>query len=109
MGIVKYYEDNMKIREERYLLMREEEPMPIYRRRPIAETTYINTKEVIIDTTKNKKQKRKTEKMLCCECNAAFLFTGGEQKFYEDHKLSKPKRCPQCRKKNKKKNETKGI
>ena len=103
MGMAKYYEDNMEIREERYVLMREDEHMPIYRRHTVVQTTY--TKEVIIETSNPKKQKRKAKKMLCCECNAAFLFTGGEQKFYEDHKLSDPKRCPKCRKKNK----TKGV
>ena len=84
--------------------MQEDEHKPIYRRRTIIQETYIETTEVIIETPKPKKRKRKNKKMLCCECNAAFIFTGGEQKFYEDHNLNEPKRCPKCREKNKKKN-----
>ena len=107
MGMAKHYEDDMKIREERYVLMQEDEHKPIYRRHTIVKTTYIETKEVFIEQPKPKKHKRKNKKLLCCECNAAFLFTGGEQKFYEDHNLSEPKRCPKCRKQNKNKNKTK--
>ena len=108
MGMAKHYEDDMKIREERFVLMQEDEHKPIYRRHTTIQKTYIvETTEVIVETPKCKKHKRKTRKMLCCECNAAFLFTGGEQKFYEDHKLSDPKRCPECRQKNKK-NKQKG-
>ena len=101
--MAKHYEDDMEIREERFVLMQEEEHTPIYRRYTTMQKTYIvETTEVIIETPKHKKHKRKTRKMLCCECNAAFIFTGGEQKFYEDHKLSDPKRCLECRQKNKK-------
>lgn len=109
MGMAKHYEDDMKIREERYVLMQEDEHKPIYRRHTIVKTTYIETTEVFVEPPKPKKHKRKNKKLLCCECNAAFLFTGGEQKFYEDHNLSEPKRCPKCRKQNKKRNKTTGV
>jgi hypothetical protein len=109
MGMAKHYEDDMKIREERYVLLQEDEHKPIYRRHTIVKTTYIETKEVFIEQTKPKKHKRKNKKLLCCECNAAFLFTGGEQKFYEDHNLNEPKRCLKCRKENKIINKTKGV
>ena len=100
--MAKHYEDDMKIREERYVLMQEDEHKPIYRRHTIVKTICIETTEVAFETPKPKKHKRKNKKLLCCECNAAFLFAGGEQKFYEDHKLSEPKRCVKCRQKNKK-------
>ncbi|MBO5700856.1 MAG: zinc-ribbon domain containing protein [Clostridia bacterium] len=44
------------------------------------------------------KLKRKTKKLVCCECGTSFLFTGGEQNYYETHNLSDPKRCLKCRK-----------
>ncbi len=34
----------------------------------------------------------------CVDCQTEFIFTIGEQGFYEDHKLYPPKRCPLCRK-----------
>ena len=97
MGMAKHYEDDMKIREERFILMQDDEHKPIYRRRTTVKTTYIKIEEVIVKTPQRKKQKRKNKKILCCECNAAFLFTGGEQKYYEKHKFSEPKRCKTCR------------
>ena len=48
-----------------------------------------------------KKHKRKKKKIVCCDCGETFLFTGGEQKYYEERKLSEPKRCAVCRQKRK--------
>lgn len=33
----------------------------------------------------------------CCDCSAPFLYTAGEQQFYEDRGLLPPKRCKTCR------------
>jgi len=33
----------------------------------------------------------------CCECNADFIWTASEQKYYSDRNLSTPRRCPKCR------------
>ena len=35
--------------------------------------------------------------LTCCDCGKEFLFEIGEQKYYIDHQLSLPKRCPTCR------------
>jgi len=34
----------------------------------------------------------------CIDCNAPFIFSVGEQRYYASKGLSIPKRCPQCRK-----------
>lgn len=36
--------------------------------------------------------------LTCIICNKPFIFTAGEQEYYLAHKLSEPKRCPECRK-----------
>jgi hypothetical protein len=33
----------------------------------------------------------------CILCGKTFMFTGGEQKWYQKRGLSRPKRCPDCR------------
>ncbi len=40
-----------------------------------------------------------TDKLLTCsDCGVTFLFTAGEQEFYQRHELTaEPKRCPTCR------------
>ena len=38
------------------------------------------------------------EKSLNCEeCGKDFIFTAGEQEFYEEKGFTPPKRCPECR------------
>lgn len=39
--------------------------------------------------------------MDCVECGEGFLFSVGEQKYFEAKKLEVPQRCPKCRKKRK--------
>lgn len=34
----------------------------------------------------------------CKDCGNDFIFTEGEQKFYEEKGFSNPMRCPECRK-----------
>ncbi len=34
----------------------------------------------------------------CVQCNDEFVFTAGEQRYYEERNFSNPRRCPQCRK-----------
>src|SRR5688572_20457568 len=35
----------------------------------------------------------------CCDCGATFVFTAGEQQFYEERGFnSPPRRCKECRK-----------
>lgn len=40
----------------------------------------------------------KEKKIICKRCGEEFLFTVGEQKWYEDHNLNEPKNCSNCRK-----------
>ena len=41
------------------------------------------------------------QKLKCQNCGQEFVFTAGEQKFYQDKGFEPPKRCPECRKKRK--------
>lgn len=37
--------------------------------------------------------------LLCKDCNAEFIFTEGEQQFYQEKGFeNEPQRCPECRK-----------
>ena len=104
MSFAKYFEDNLEIAEERFLLRQQEnEPTPIYHvTQEISSKIYLVTTKVLeVKPEPPKKHKRKKKKIVCCDCGETFLFTGGEQKYYEDRKLSEPKRCPVCRQKRK--------
>jgi CxxC-x17-CxxC domain-containing protein len=35
--------------------------------------------------------------MPCADCGGTFVFTAGEQAFYQERGFSDPKRCPSCR------------
>ncbi|MBN2283773.1 MAG: zinc-ribbon domain-containing protein [Deltaproteobacteria bacterium] len=35
----------------------------------------------------------------CVQCNREFVFSAGEQSFYQSRNFTYPKRCPECRKK----------
>ena len=35
--------------------------------------------------------------IICLDCQRSFLFTVGEQAFYEERGLAEPKRCHACR------------
>lgn len=37
----------------------------------------------------------------CVDCKEDFVFSGKDQKFYEQKKFSEPKRCKPCREANK--------
>jgi len=41
------------------------------------------------------------KKITCKRCGKEFDFTEGEAKFYSDRNLEEPKRCPDCRERNK--------
>ncbi len=104
MSFAKYFEDNMEIIEERFALRQQENaPTPIYRvTQEVGSMIYlVTTKVVEVKPEVPKKHKRKKKKIVCCDCGETFLFTGGEQKYYEERKLSEPKRCPSCRQKRK--------
>lgn len=58
-------------------------------------------KDVISSEDKEKIEKQKPELhdliVQCVECKKPFLFTAGEQAFYQERGLAAPKRCPACR------------
>lgn len=104
MSFAKYFEDNLEIAEERILLRQQEAiPAPVYHvSHEITTKVYLVTPKVAkAEPAFPKKVKRKKKKIVCCDCGESFLFTGGEQKYYEERKLSEPKRCPVCRAKRK--------
>lgn len=104
MSFAKYFEDNMEIIEDRFALRQQENaPTPIYRvTQNVGSKLYlVTTKVVEVKPEAPQKRKRKKKKIVCCDCGETFLFTGGEQKYYEERKLSEPKRCPACRQKRK--------
>lgn len=35
--------------------------------------------------------------LTCCECTTIFVFTAGEQRFYEERGFVPPRRCLACR------------
>lgn len=35
--------------------------------------------------------------IICQDCGEEFIFTEGEQKFYNEKKLAEPRRCKSCR------------
>lgn len=84
MGFAKCLEDNIKIMEDRF-----------YMQEQIYQETIT---EIFVKIEPCKKNKIKNKRIECCECGEGFLFTGGEQHYYEKHKLKEPKRCPKCRK-----------
>lgn len=45
--------------------------------------------------------------LTCCDCGEHFIFTAGEQRYFEERGLSAPKRCKACRQQRRKDAETK--
>jgi len=43
--------------------------------------------------------KLKDRVLYCCDCGKSFIFSSGEQAYFQSKNLSQPKRCPECRKK----------
>lgn len=43
------------------------------------------------------KEERKDKEVICVDCNRIFIYTIGEQEFYEAHQFPPPKRCKPCR------------
>ena len=43
----------------------------------------------------------------CVECGVEFVFTEGDQKFYEEKGSQEPKRCKECRNKAKERRQAK--
>ncbi len=106
MGLAKYFEDNVEIIEERKQL-RDDSFYSCVGQHLNDYVPYINYQPKIEKITPPKKRKKLT--ISCVTCNKTFKFNGGEQKFYEEHKLSYPTHCPECRAKRKQKIKNKEI
>lgn len=101
MGFAKYFEDDLEIMEERQYWTQTTETAPTLL---ISEKVVAIMDAMVVETMKQPiktKAKRKTRKLVCSECGTSFLFTGGEQCFYEKRNLLPPSRCPSCRDKRK--------
>lgn len=47
--------------------------------------------------TETPKEEFQNLMLKCYDCSHDFVWTEGEQKFFKDRGLARPKRCPQCR------------
>lgn len=90
MGFAKYFEDNYDIYLERTERARDYD---------LATEAEISISiSPFVRVVKNSALHINTdERIICKECGASFVFTVGEQKFYEKHNLCSPKRCRRCR------------
>lgn len=96
MGLAKYFEKNVEINEERSMLRKQDNrPIPTYN---LCTSVHMETLKINIVI----KAKTDISKIIVCrDCGTSFNFSKAEQKFYEQHELSMPKRCPCCRNKRK--------
>lgn len=95
MGWAKYAEDNYEIYLERIYYQSTKFQHP-----QIKVTTVIPpvaAAKVEISVQSAGKPDFKDITIKCCDCGKKFLFTTGEQSFYESHQLHMPKRCKACR------------
>ncbi len=99
-GLSKMYEENLEIVSGR--LSDSNEDMYIaysfYTSKKSNYEIYLEIKSDSIKKSDVKKEKRKTKIIVCQRCEKSFEFTGGEQKYYEEHGLCTPKNCSHCRK-----------
>lgn len=104
MSYAKCFEDNLENAEENVALYSQRNSIqPIHHAvYTVQVVTYPTTKDKLKTQPEvQKREKRKKKKIVCAECNEVFLFTGGEQNYYERHHLSEPKRCTACRRQRK--------
>lgn len=47
--------------------------------------------------------------LTCRDCGMSFVFTAGEQAFYQERGFSEPQRCPTCRQKRKQQRSSEGY
>ena len=94
MGFAKYFEDNMEVIEER-LMLRQQSIETIPSSNLCQATCIIKNQPEHMQS--RKKTKKKTKLIICCDCGSSIIFTGGEQKYYEQHHLCEPRRCARCR------------
>lgn len=102
MALVKYYEDNMEIALERFSNMEDRyrfndyyppDYLPSYR---TSVSIRIETTPVMVSD--NIEKKPKNDKAIRCKCcGKYFVFSVGEQLYYQKHQFDDPKKCKSCR------------
>lgn len=103
MSYAKYLEDDIENAQERaWFRLQKYEPIPIRHTatEPIAIPRPFADKTIKEKTEPH--QKYKPKNIVCTACKKVFLFSGGEQRYYKERKLSEPKRCRDCRQERKK-------
>lgn len=102
MGWAKYTEDNKEIYYERIDQIKE------YKRRDIiteihsmAYSTGVSVKCSSVEEKTVFNNKYKDKNLYCRNCEKEFVFSVGEQQFYEKKAFQLPKHCRACRKTNK--------
>ena len=112
MGNSKLWEDLVEAAEECHMLRGKEVETPPEVSRVLTYKTYLRItpiKAAPVVTETVKRQKRKSKRIVCCDCGATFRFGGGERAYFEKNKLTEPKRCPDCRRKRKEKKKNGGT
>lgn len=101
MGWSKYTEDINEIVSER---MRDRESRSIepqvrlYASVPVNTIPVDFTVQIQVDNKETTQKKPPTGRALRCrDCGKHFVFTVGEQRFFNDHGYQPPKRCRACR------------
>lgn len=93
MGMAKYAEDNYEIMDERFVTLEEK------RRTQIEVTAKVPVTSAPIKvsvTVTVVKQKRGDKILVCKDCGRKFVFTAGQQEFFERNGYCEPKRCKDC-------------
>jgi len=67
----------------------------LFKREP--ESLFVATREKLGIEENREFKKYEDIRLKCWECGEYFVFTGGEQKYYEQQGFSNPKRCEDCR------------
>lgn len=103
MGWAKYAEDNNEIFCERMdqIVSNKSPHIKVMTTIPLMACPV----EISIKVSPDKKQaepkvKHEDKNLYCQDCEKAFVFSAGEQRFYKKKGLNQPKRCKACRETN---------
>ena len=106
MGWAKYAEDNYEIYLERIYYRSAKVQQPQIKITTVIPSVVPAKIEISVQSSEESDYKREPDYkdliFKCCDCGRKFLFSTGEQKFYESRSFDMPKRCKPCRQINKK-------
>ncbi len=99
MGWAKFVEDNMEMWEERFYRPLNEDR---YQKEAVVQVCAIlplvsPTIEVKVTVNPAKSTCKQDRQIICKDCGNEFVFSGGEQAYFEIKGYSPPKRCKKCR------------